>query len=122
VVYEDALDAPELDPIEYALDLEELGCRRIALTDMDLAGSRSGANVDLIRSVAERLTTVKITAAGGVAGYSDLVELMALRPLGVDSVVIERALYENAFPCQQFWCWHDTKSVDLDSFSTAKLR
>lgn len=122
VVYEDALDAPEMDPIEYALELQELGCRRIAVTDMDRAGSRAGANVALLRGIAERLTSTNITAAGGVAGYHDLVELMALRPLGVDSVVIERALYENAFPCQQFWCWHDMDQVNLDAFSTAKLK
>jgi phosphoribosylformimino-5-aminoimidazole carboxamide ribotide isomerase len=122
VVYEDALDAPELDPIEYALDLEALGCGRIAVTDMDRAGSRDGVNVPLLRSIAERLTSTKITAAGGIAGYPDLVALMALRPLGVDSAVIERALYENAFPCQQFWCWHDPGQVDLDVFSTAKLK
>ena len=122
VVYEDALDAPELDPVEYALDLEALGCGRIAVTDMDRAGSRDGVNVPLLRSIAERLTSTKITAAGGIAGYPDLVELMALRPLGVDSALIERALYENAFPCQQFWCWHDPQQVDLDAFSTAKLK
>lgn len=122
VVYEDALDEPELDPIEYVLDLQSLGCRRIAVTDMDRAGSRSGANVELIAGIAERLDTTNITVAGGVAGYEDLMKLMALRPLGVDSVIVERALYENAFPCQQFWCWHDTDQVDLDTFSTAKLK
>lgn len=122
VVYEDALDAPELDPVEYALELESLGCRRIAVTDMDRAGTRVGANVELLRGIAERLSTTNITAAGGVAGFSDLMQLMELRPLGVDSVVIERALYENAFPCQQFWCWHDMSQVDLETFSTAKLK
>lgn len=122
VVYEDALDAPELDPVEYALELQDLGCRRIAITDMDRAGSQAGANVDLVKSIAEKMTSTRITAAGGISGYPDLVELMALEPLGVDSVVIERALYENAFPCQQFWCWHDPENVNLDRFSTAKLK
>ena len=122
VVYEDALEAPELDPVEYALELEGLGCGRILVTDMDRAGTRIGVNAGLLRSIGERLTSTKITAAGGIAGYPDLVQLLALRPLGVDSVVIERALYENAFPCQQFWCWHDPQQVDLDVFSTAKLK
>ncbi len=122
VVYEDAPDAPELDPIEFALELQDLGCRRIAVTDMDRAGSREGANVALVKAIAERLTTTNITVAGGVSGYPDLVQLMELRPMGVDSVVIERALYENAFPCQQFWCWHDPEGVNLDTFSTARLK
>jgi phosphoribosylformimino-5-aminoimidazole carboxamide ribotide isomerase len=39
----------------------------------------------------------------------------------VDSVIIGRALYENRFPCQQFWCWNYKKQVDLDTFSSAEL-
>ena len=49
-------------------------------------------------------------------------ELMAFSPMGVDSVVIERELNENAIPCQQLWCWHDPEKVDLDKFSTASLK
>jgi phosphoribosylformimino-5-aminoimidazole carboxamide ribotide isomerase len=26
-----------------------------------------------------------------------------LTPLGIDSVIIGRALYENRFPCQELW-------------------
>jgi phosphoribosylformimino-5-aminoimidazole carboxamide ribotide isomerase len=40
----------------------------------------------------------------------------------VDSVIVARALYENRFPCQRFWCWHDLAQVDLEHFSTAPLR
>ena len=33
-----------------------------------------------------------------------------------------KALYENKFPCQKIWCWHQKDDVDLNEFSTAKLR
>jgi phosphoribosylformimino-5-aminoimidazole carboxamide ribotide isomerase len=39
----------------------------------------------------------------------------------VDSVIVGRALYENRFPCQQFWAWHKKELVDLERFSTAPL-
>ena len=58
------------------------------------------------RDMASRLTKAKVTASGGVGGYRDLLGAAGLEPLGVDSVIVGRALYENAFPCQQFWCWH----------------
>lgn len=122
VVYEDAIFAPERDPTVFARYLEDMGCRRILLTDMDRAGTRRGIDVDLLKAVASALTKTRVTAAGGVGAYPDLVALKELEPLGIDSVVVDRAFYENAFPCQQFWCWHDTEQVDLDAFSTAKLK
>jgi phosphoribosylformimino-5-aminoimidazole carboxamide ribotide isomerase len=30
-------------------------------------------------------------------------DLQALIPIGIDSVIIGRALYENRFPCQKLW-------------------
>lgn len=122
VVYEDALFTPDRDPAEFAAEMEKTGLTRILITDMNRAGGLSGVDTDLIRYVASGVSKMRITVAGGVGGYSDLVELKKLAPIGVDSVVIERALYENAFPCQQFWCWHERDQVDLDTFSTAKLR
>jgi len=38
------------------------------------------------------------------------------------AVIVGTALYENRFPCQQFWAWQDKGNVDLDTFSTASLR
>ncbi len=67
------------------------------------------------------MTTAKLTASGGVGGYPDLLALQAAETAGIDSVIVGRALYENRFPCQQFWCWHKKDEVDLDRFSTARL-
>ena len=122
VVYEDAIFAPERDPDTFAQRLEELGCTRILLTNMDRAGSMRGPDIDLIRRVAEPLERVHVTVGGGVGGYKDLAQLTELKSIGVDSVVVDRALYENAFPCQAMWSWHDLEHIDLDKFSTAELR
>jgi phosphoribosylformimino-5-aminoimidazole carboxamide ribotide isomerase len=46
---------------------------------------------------------MRITASGGISGLDDLMKIQELEPLGVDSVVIGRALYENRFPCQEIW-------------------
>ena len=122
VLFEDAIFATERDPIAYAQSLEKRGCRRILLTDMDRAGTMRGFDVELARSIAEAVSKVRVTVAGGIAGYQDLAAIQQLESIGVDSAVVDRALYENAFPCQQFWCWHDKDDVDLDKFSTAQLR
>ncbi|MFV1980648.1 MAG: HisA/HisF-related TIM barrel protein [Rhodothermia bacterium] len=122
VVYEDAIFAPERDPESFVQQLEESGCRRIFLVDMDGAGTMRGVDFDLVKAVAGAVSKMKITVSGGIGGYEDLAALKKLGWMGVDSAVVDRALYENAFPCQQFWCWHDIEDVDLETFTTAQLR
>lgn len=109
------------DAISHALDMEKRGVRRITYTDISREGTLSGPNIPAYRALTSRLTKTRITAAGGVSGYRDLLALQSLEALGVDSVIIGRALYENKFPCQQFWCWHDKEHVDLDRYSSAPL-
>jgi phosphoribosylformimino-5-aminoimidazole carboxamide ribotide isomerase len=40
---------------------------------------------------------------GGIGGPEQLWALQELKSIGIDSVVIGRALYENKFPCQGMW-------------------
>lgn len=110
-----------VDAVELALEMERRGVRRIIYTDIARDGMLAGPNVEAYRALGERLTSCRITASGGVSGYRDLLRLAELAPFGVDSVIVGRALYENRFPCQQFWCWHRKELVDLDRFSTARL-
>jgi phosphoribosylformimino-5-aminoimidazole carboxamide ribotide isomerase len=107
--------------VDLALDMEARGVRRLVYTDVGRDGTLDGPNVPAYREMASRLTRAKVTASGGVGGYRDLLALQSLEPLGVDSVIVGRALYENRFPCQQFWCWHRKDEVDLDRFSSARL-
>ena len=107
--------------VELAVEMEARGVRRFVYTDISRDGTLEGPNVAAYREMAGRLARAKVTASGGVGGYRDLLALQALDAVGVDSVVVGRALYENRFPCQQFWCWHRKDEVDLDRFSTARL-
>lgn len=110
-----------LDAVDLALDMERRGVRRIVYTDIARDGTLAGPNVDAYRALGERLTKAKVTASGGVGGYRDLLALQSLEAFRVDSVIVGRAFYERRFPCQQFWCWTDKESVDLDTYSTAPL-
>ena len=110
-----------VDAVDLALDMEARGVRRLVYTDIARDGMLNGPNVPAYRAMASRLTRARVTASGGVGEYRDLLALQALEPLGVDSVIVGRALYENRFPCQQFWCWHKKEDVDLDRFSSASL-
>jgi len=111
-----------VDAVELALDMEKRGVRRIIYTDISRDGTMTGPNVQAYRNLGNALSKAKITASGGVGQHKDLVKIQTLSPYKVDSVIVGRALYENQFPCQQFWCWNDKEKVDLDTYSTAKLR
>ena len=111
-----------VDAVDLALDMEARGVRRIVYTDISRDGTMEGPNIDAYRTLGRHLSTAKITASGGVGAHDDLLRLQTLAPYGVDSAIVGTALYENRFPCQQFWSWNDKDRVDLDTFSTARLR
>jgi phosphoribosylformimino-5-aminoimidazole carboxamide ribotide isomerase len=111
-----------LDAVEFAQEMEARGVRRIVYTDISRDGTMSGPNIQAYRTLGKALSDARITASGGVGEYDDLLSIQTLQPYGVDSVVVGTALYENQFPCQQFWAWNEKDEVDLDTFSTAPLR
>lgn len=115
------LEGSGVDAVDLALDLEARGCRRFIYTDIARDGTLEGPNLDAYRALGERLEKARITASGGVGGYRDLLALSTLADYRVDSVIVGKALYENRFPCQQFWCWHRKEDVDLVQVSTARL-
>lgn len=91
-----------LTAVSVALKAKEMGFRRVVYTDILGRESLRGPNFTAIRSFAEQ-TGMRVTVAGGVSGLEDLLKLQEFEPLGVDSVVIGRALYENKFSCQKVW-------------------
>ena len=59
-----------------------------------------GPNVPGIEALA-RQVGIPITASGGVSILEDLVHVAALEPLGVDEVIVGKALYERRFTLAQ---------------------
>lgn len=91
-----------INPLEHAVKLAEFGVKRIIVTDVKKNGMLLGPNLELSERIA-RETGIKITHSGGIRGYKDLLMLKKIANLGIDSVIIGRALYENNFPCQKIW-------------------
>jgi phosphoribosylformimino-5-aminoimidazole carboxamide ribotide isomerase len=91
-----------LTALTVALNAKQLGFRRIVYTDTVRDGMMRGPNFEAIKMLAEK-SGMRVTAAGGISGLDDLLKLQELEPLGVDSAVIGRALYENKFACQGIW-------------------
>ncbi|HSR83351.1 MAG TPA: bifunctional 1-(5-phosphoribosyl)-5-((5-phosphoribosylamino)methylideneamino)imidazole-4-carboxamide isomerase/phosphoribosylanthranilate isomerase PriA [Streptosporangiaceae bacterium] len=80
-----------------ALDrLEEAGCCRYVVTDIEKDGMLRGPNLDLLRRVCAR-TDKPVVASGGVANLADLQSIASLVPLGVEGAIVGKALYAGAF-------------------------
>ncbi len=111
----------ESDAIELGKELEQSGCKRIVYTDMSKEGTLSSKNFNAFERMNSTLERTHLTAAGGIAGFEDLMRFDSMQKDGLDSVVIGQALYENRFPCQQSWCWNYKDEIDLSRFTSASL-
>ena len=74
----------------------QAGVERIIYTDVARDGMLVGPNVEQTRLLA-RESGLKVTASGGVSSLADLERLKHLAPLGVDGVIVGKALYERRF-------------------------
>jgi len=88
--------------IDFTKQMVEIGINRFLVCDIAKNGMLEGPNVDLSKRIAEE-TGTKVTHAGGIRNKDELIDIQNLVPIGVDSVIIGRALYENRFPCQKLW-------------------
>lgn len=61
-----------IDAVEHALHLAKLGAGELLLTSMDRDGTRDGYDLDLIRTIADRVR-VPVVASGGVGNLDHLV-------------------------------------------------
>lgn len=86
----------------FTQEMVALGVNRFIVCDISRNGTHIGPNIQLSREIAE-LTKAKVTHAGGIRNKDELMDIQQLIPIGVDSAIVGRALYENRFPCQKLW-------------------
>ena len=96
-------EGSSLSAVDLATDMEDRGVRRIIYTDIGRDGTMKGPNIKAYRGLGEALSDCRITASGGIASMADVTALGALTDLGVDSVVVGRALYEQAIDPKDLW-------------------
>jgi phosphoribosylformimino-5-aminoimidazole carboxamide ribotide isomerase len=82
--------------VELAQTVKQWGVKRVQYTDVVRDGTFRGPNLEAAEQLA-RLSGLRITIAGGTSTLDDLARLAGLDPLGVDEVVVGKALYEGRF-------------------------
>jgi phosphoribosylformimino-5-aminoimidazole carboxamide ribotide isomerase len=86
----------QVDAVELALRVKSWGVRRLQYTDVMRDGMMTGPNLPGTEALA-RQAGLAITAGGGVSVLDDLTRLAALEAVGVDEVIVGKALYEQRF-------------------------
>lgn len=80
--------------------LERDGCARYVLTDITRDGTLTGPNLELMRKVAN-LTNKPIIASGGISQLHDIASLCELTAIGVEGVIVGKALYAGRFTLKE---------------------
>jgi phosphoribosyl isomerase A len=88
------------DLYEVLARLNEVGCARYVVTDVDKDGTLTGPNLELLKNVCAH-TSAPVIASGGVSQLEDLAALRALRTIGIEGAIVGKALYAGAFTLAQ---------------------
>ncbi len=94
------LENTSTDAVEFAGMVAEAGVSRIIYTDILSDGMLTGPNLDTTAALA-RAVAIPVTISGGVASLDDIHNARALEKLGVDEIIIGRALYVRQFTIAQ---------------------
>ena len=86
----------EASPVELASRLKAAGIARIVYTDITRDGTLKGPNVEATKRVAQE-TGLAVIASGGVSTLDDIRRLAQLQAVGVEGVIVGKALYERRF-------------------------
>jgi phosphoribosylformimino-5-aminoimidazole carboxamide ribotide isomerase len=81
--------------VDLALEAQRFGAARIIYTDISRDGTEQGVNVAATRALATALV-IPVTASGGVGALADIEALVPCEEVGVDAVIVGRALYTGA--------------------------
>lgn len=82
----------EKDALELAGEISRMGITRVVFTDISRDGTLKGPNTEAIKKLAMS-SKLKVIASGGVSTIQDIVALNELTPLGVEGVIVGKALY-----------------------------
>lgn len=111
------IETTDVDVFEYIKELETMGVKTIIYTDIARDGTLSSPNFESIQKLRTMFKGFLI-ASGGVSSMEDITKL---KELGVDGVIIGKALYENKLKLQDaILACHS--ELDSESSSSTKGR
>jgi phosphoribosylformimino-5-aminoimidazole carboxamide ribotide isomerase len=87
------VDQTALTAVELALRMKSIGVQRVIYTDVSRDGMLRGVNIEETENLC-RQSGIRVIASGGVSGIDDVRALWDRRALGIEGVILGRALYD----------------------------
>jgi phosphoribosylformimino-5-aminoimidazole carboxamide ribotide isomerase len=87
------LEASDVEAEDLAASFEGSGVAALITTDIATDGTLAGPNLPFLRRMAQA-SSIPVIASGGIGDLTDLLSLLSLAPLGVEGVIVGRALYD----------------------------
>jgi phosphoribosylformimino-5-aminoimidazole carboxamide ribotide isomerase len=78
---------------DLAKSFEACSVAAIISTDIATDGTLAGPNLNALRCMAEA-SSIPVIASGGIGTLEDILSLLSIAPLGVEGVIVGRALYD----------------------------
>ena len=88
------LKQSDVNAIDLVKDLSILDISSFIITDIETDGTLNGPNEEFIREILIN-TSRPVIASGGIGSISDLLALTKFETLGLEGVIVGKALYEN---------------------------
>ncbi|WP_027363284.1 1-(5-phosphoribosyl)-5-[(5-phosphoribosylamino)methylideneamino]imidazole-4-carboxamide isomerase [Desulfotruncus alcoholivorax] len=82
----------EKDALELVNEVCKMGIKRVIFTDISRDGTLKGPNLEAIKKLVTS-AEVKVIASGGVSTIEDIRALNDLKHLGIEGVIVGKALY-----------------------------
>jgi phosphoribosylformimino-5-aminoimidazole carboxamide ribotide isomerase len=93
-------ETSEREAMAVAQGFEGCGLAAIVFTDIQKDGMETGPSIGQTKALAEAVTT-PIIASGGVSNVDDIKALVPLEDVGVEGVIVGRALYSGSLNLKQ---------------------
>lgn len=87
------LEESQTEATDLAKRFAQAGIAAIISTDIATDGTLAGPNLEALRAMAAA-SAVPVIASGGVGNLEHLLSLLGLEPLGIEGVIVGRALYD----------------------------
>ncbi|SFH90999.1 1-(5-phosphoribosyl)-5-[(5-phosphoribosylamino)methylideneamino] imidazole-4-carboxamide isomerase [Tindallia magadiensis] len=97
VAVEGWVKVENVDALEFAGKLQDLGLKTLVYTDIGRDGMLQGPNFEALKRLRETVE-IEIIASGGVSSKEDLLQL---KELGVDGAIVGKALYEGTMTLEE---------------------
>jgi len=107
-----------VDALDFAGKMEKLGAKRIIYTDIKRDGTLKGPNITNIEKMIKKVN-IPLICSGGIAFLDDIKELMGFETMGLEGIILGKALYRGTILLEDVLKIAQSKIIDKKGIESA---